>query len=78
MKEGRSRGRALRVVGLCLALVALPGCIDLLSEESKNLLVVITVLLGVNIILNLALIVLLVFYFFPFTRPWRKPRRRRR
>lgn len=72
-----SSGRMVRILAVCLLLAILPGCIDL-PDDTKDLLRVFTVLLAINIILNLAFIVLLVFYFFPFTRPFRRPRKRKR
>ena len=70
------RGKATRILAFCLLLAVFPGCIDL-PDDTKDLLRVFTVVLAVNILLNLALIVLLVFYFFPFTRPRRIRRRKR-
>jgi len=74
--DGRHARRAGRVAGILLLAALLPGCIDL-PEESKQLLEVFVVVLSINILLQLFLILLLLFYFLPFTRPKRRPRRRK-
>jgi hypothetical protein len=70
------RRPAVRVVALLFLAILLPGCIDL-PEESKDLLELFIILLSLNILLNSFLILLLVFYFLPFTRPMR-PRKNKR
>ena len=60
---------------LALAIL-LPGCIDL-PDDSKALLTLFMVLVAGLIVLNGFLILLLFFYFLPFTKPTRKRKRRK-
>ena len=66
-------GRTAIVV---LVAVLLTGCIDL-PPETKGLVYVFVVLHGIQIVLQVILILLLAFYFLPFTRPTKKRKRRR-
>ena len=62
--------KAGRIAILCLAAFLLAGCIDL-PEETKGLVYVFVVLHIIQIGLQAVLILLLLFYFLPFTRPSR-------
>lgn len=57
--------------------VLLPGCIDI-PNESKALLQAFVIMLAALIVLNLFLIMLLLFYFLPFTKPTRKRKKPRK
>ena len=67
--------RLLRIAGVLTLAVLLPGCIDI-PVESKALIAFFVVVLSLLIVLNAFLIVLLLFYFLPFTKPKRKRKRR--
>jgi hypothetical protein len=66
----------LRIAGALALAIPLPGCIDL-PEDSKALITLFMVLVAGLIIVNGFLIVLLFFYFLPFTRPTRRQKRRK-
>ena len=57
--------------------VLLPGCIDI-PDESKSLIKAFVIVLSALVVLNLFLIVLLLFYFLPFTKPTRKRKKRKK
>jgi hypothetical protein len=71
----RGLGRSGRIAGILILAVLLPGCLDL-PDETKGLVSVFIVVLSVNVVLNLVLVLLILFYFLPFTRPKRTKRRR--
>jgi hypothetical protein len=64
----------LRTAGLIGLAVLATGCVDL-PEKTQDLLEVFIVVVSVCIVLNLVLILLIVFYFLPFTRPKRRKRK---
>ena len=70
----RRLAHAGRTAIVVLVAVLLTGCIDL-PPETKGLVYVFVVLHGIQIVLQVILILLLAFYFLPFTRPTKKRRR---
>ncbi len=54
--------------------ILLGGCLEL-PDEDRRLIEVFVVVLGVNVFLNIVLILLILFYFLPFTRPKRRKRK---
>ncbi|MEN8148952.1 MAG: hypothetical protein ABFS86_03965 [Planctomycetota bacterium] len=62
--------KAGRIAIICLTAFLLAGCIDL-PDETKGLVYLFVVLHIIHIGLQVILILLLVFYFLPFTRPTR-------
>ena len=74
MRSGRGASCAWRTAGALALAVLLPGCFEL-PEEDRALLEVFVVVLSVNVFLNLVLILLILFYFLPFTRPGRRKRK---
>jgi len=76
MRERARSGRILRAAGAIALAAPLAGCVDL-PEETKGWVQAFVVLLGVNAFLQIVLILLLLFYFLPFTRPFRRRRRRK-
>ena len=63
--------KAGRLAIIVLTAFLLAGCIDL-PDETKGLVYLFTVLHIIQISLQVVLILLLMFYFLPFTRPTRK------
>jgi len=72
----RRLAHAGRTAIVVLVAVLLTGCIDL-PPETKGLVYVFVVLHGIQIVLQVILILLLAFYFLPFTRPTKKRKRGR-
>ena len=69
---------ATRIAGVLALAVLVPGCIDI-PDNSKDMLVAFSAILIVQTLVESILIVLILFYFLPFTRPMRvkKPKRRK-
>jgi hypothetical protein len=68
--------RWFRIAGALALAILLPGCLDL-PDDSKALLTLFLILVSALIVLNGFLILLLFFYFLPFTKPTRKRKRKR-
>ena len=78
MSERSSRlGTSAKVAGVIALAAFLPGCIDL-PDDAKSLLKMFIVVLSVNTILQVLILLMLLFYFLPFTRPVRLKRPKRK
>jgi hypothetical protein len=76
-ERARGAGKLAKVAGVIALAAFVPGCIDL-PEDTKTLLEIFISVLLVNTAMQLVVLLLLLFYFLPFTRPMRPKKRKRK